>query len=267
MKIYEYAKKRNIKSRDVVKVLHQLGYKHVKNHLSLIPLKIIDKLDEIEFAQKKQSKTIVFISFLCAPFTNCEISKKVRNKINQCKGNNNIIIIPHNNMDIKLDEVIATEVIVNNKNIKGKVYYTKYRNDDYYLVKGENVNKEVYQIAFFNKMALTIIKYLNIDIDIINIHHWQLGLFPLMFKELEKDYPKIKIEFSVYKPTYSGLYDKEIITNYFDIDEKEYPITEYAGSVNMLKAGLVSADKFDIKKDVLQELKASYLKEFIYDNM
>src|SRR5690554_6793779 len=214
MKIYEYAKKRNIKSRDVVKKIHDLGYKHIKNHLSLVPLKIIDKLDEFDFAPKKkklQPKTNIFISLECAPFSKSGISEIVRNKIKKNKRNKNHIIIPRNQIDMKLDIFLERNVIIDKKKIKGTVYKTQYKNDIYYLIEDKFINdKEIYQLAFFSLMAIETVKFLNNKIDKINIHDWELGLFPLMFKKIKSQFYNTIVEFSIYGATYKGIYAKNI---------------------------------------------------------
>lgn len=268
MKIYEYARKRNISSRDIVKKLHELGFTHIKNHLSLVPLKVIEKLDEIDFTQKKTSKTIVFISFECAPFSKSKISEYVSNKIKMSKDNKNIIILPRNNIDIELELMFESEILIDELKINGKVYKTKYKNDDYYLIEKDiYLDNESYKLSFYNQMALKIIQFINCEIDIINIHDWKFGLFPLMFKEIKHIFPQTIIEFSLYGATYRGIYSLDVLTDVFNIDRKFIDLAEYAGSINLLKAGIVSADKIDVTKEVLDELKASYLKEFVYDNM
>lgn len=286
MKIYEYARNRNIKSKDVVKKLHEFGFKQVKNHLSLVPEKVIDELDKVVFEKavkekKKESKTIALISMECAPFISKGLGDMVRNKIkyHQSSGNQNIVIMPRYNFDIQiLDAVMELNISVNHQNKIGKVYKTTYEDGDYYLVDSDYFNRDqVYgypddpeRFAFLAKASIQIINNLDQSVDVINVHDWPLGLFPLLFNDtLKEELKDTKIEFSVYGSTYQGIYGVEVLTDVFELDRKYYDdhTVEYAMSVNFLKTGLITADKVDINKVALYDLKNSYLKEFVYDNM
>ncbi len=286
MKIYEYAKDRNIKSKDIVKKLHELGFAHIKNHLSLIPEKVITQLDAIDFSKAvkekhKDTKSIAFISMECAPFISKGLGDMVRNKIqySQLSGNQTIVIIPKYNMDIKISNyVMDVNVSVCHQNRTGKVYKTIYDNVDYYLVESDYYcRNQLYgypddaeRFAFLAKASIEIIKNIGVDFDTINVHDWPLGLFPILFTEtLKSEFPDTKIEFSVYGSTYQGIYGVNVLTDVFEINQKYYDnhIVEYAMSVNFLKSGLITADMVDINKVALNDLKNSYLKEFVYDNM
>lgn len=287
MKIYEYAKKRNIKSREVVKKLHELGFSHVKNHLSLIPEKNLDELDKIAFAPinqkriiKKDKKTIAYISMECSPFATNGLGDMVSNKIKQSAlaGNKNIVIMPK--YKINKDNLIFIKEIninVNHNNKHGIVYQYNYEDTDFYFIESDYYNRDKLfgfyddpeRFAFLAKAAIELIGNFNISFDIINVHNWPLGLFPILFKEnLKKIYPETKIEFSAYGSTYQGIYGLEVLTDVFELDKSYYDdqTVEYAASVNFLKSGLITADKLDINKVALNDLKNSYLKDFIYDN-
>ncbi|QVK17316.1 translation initiation factor IF-2 N-terminal domain-containing protein [Mycoplasmatota bacterium] len=286
MKIYEYARNRNIKSKDVVKKLHELGFKHVKNHLSLVPEKLIDELDTIDFEKKvkeikKESKTIVLIAMECSPFISKGLGDMVQNKIkfNQLKGNKTIVIMPKYHFDSQLlDGVLELNISVNHQNKIGKVYKTTYEHSDYYLVDSDYFNRsEVYgypddaeRFAFLAKASIQTIKKLDQTVDVINVHDWPLGLFPLLFNDiLKEELKETQIEFSAYGSTYQGIYGLEVLTDIYELDRKYYDdhTVEYANSVNFLKTGLVTADRIDINKVALYDLKNSYLKDFVYDNM
>ncbi len=290
MKIYEYARKRKVKSKEVVKKLHQLGYKNVKNHLSLVPEKVIEQLDEIHFdsevKQKKKrnvqtSQTNGIISMECAPFTTKGLGDMVRNKIqyNQMNGIRNIVIIPKYNIDDHiLEHVMDINLSVQHQKKSGKVYFTNYENAEYYLIDSEYFRRDslygyyddTERFAFLAKAAIEVIKHLNVKFDVINVHDWPLGLFPILFKDtLKNEFEETKIEFSVYGSTYQGIYDVNVLTDVFELDKKYYDdhIVEYAMSVNFLKSGLITADMVDINQVALNDLKNSYLKDFVYDNM
>ncbi len=280
MKIFEYAKKRNIKSKDVVAKVHEFGFTNVKNHLSLVPLKILDKLDEIPFKEAKivkKPKTLVFITMEYAPFVSSEVGDMVKNKLKYSSlyGNKNIVILPKYNINKeKLSIFMDIDININHQNKIGKVFKATFEGTDYFFVDSEfyfNRDKiagfydDCERFAFFTKAAIKIIKEFDFEIDIINIHDWPLGLFPLLHKSSINN--STQIEFTVYGVTYQGIYGLEVLTDIFELHQKYYQIVEYAGSVNLLKAGIVTADKIDISKVVLEDFKNSYLKKYVYDNM
>lgn len=287
MKIYEYAKSRNIKSKDIVVKLHELGFTHVKNHLSLVPEKIIDKLDKIDFPQNKvitirKSQNVLIISMECTPFFSKGLGEMVSNKIqfNNLYGNNVKVILPKHKLNSS-DLIFCKDinVVVYDKQRGGKVYKYESKGIEYYFIENDYYfdRNDLYgffddaeRFAFFAKASLEIIKFLDFKFDLINVHDWTLGLFPLMYKKaFDNEQKEAIIEFSVYGSTYQGIYGPEVLTDVFGLDEKyfEDKTVEYANSVNLLKAGLVTADKLDINKVALNDLKDSYLKQYIYDNM
>ena len=262
MKIYEYARKRNIKSKDVVKRLHELGFNHLKNHLSLVPGKVIDKLDKTPFpVRDKALQSIVYLALECQPFINDKIGDKVSAKLTKSKRVKNTIILPKFNITDTILEKVAEDI-----------YKTTYKLNDYYFLASPDFERpkllgyadDHKRIAFYMKKALKVIEQL--EVDIINIHDWPLGLFPLFYRQYSK-LNNAKIEFSIYDPTYSGIYALNDYTDVFKLDNSTIDLATYAKSINLLKAGLVTADTFDISKTVIAELKQSYLKAFIYDNM
>ena len=281
MKIYEYARERKIKSRDVVRKLHEMGFDYIKNHLSLVPEKVIEELDAIDFKsihKQKPIKKIAVVSMECAPFVNQGLGELVKNKItqNELNGHEQIIILPKHQINEELTQLMPLSISIYHKNRSGYIYQLKQKNITYYFVDSEDYfNREklygyyddAERYAFLEKAALKLMDALNIEFDIINIHDWSMGLFPLLFKEsLQDKYPKTKLQFSVYGCTYQGIYGREVLTDVFELDNKHYPTCEYAMSVNFLKTGLVTADQLDINKVAFMDLKKSYLKTFIYDN-
>lgn len=282
MKIYEYARERNIKSKDVVNKLHELGFTYAKNHLSLVPEKLLDKLDQITFPNakiKRESKIMTFISMECAPFVSSVVGDTVRNKLKykNLDGDKNIVVLPKYNIDIQnLSHFMDINISVHHQIRTGKVFKTTYEEVDYYFVDSDFYFKrdKIYgfyddseRFAFFAKAAIVIIKQLNLTIDIINVHDWPLGLFPILYKDTINN--ETKIEFTVYGSTYQGIYGLDVLTDVFELDRKYFDnhTVEYALSVNFLKAGILTADKIDINKIALDDMKNSYLKKFVYDNM
>jgi len=284
--VHEYAKERNIKSKDVVKKLHQLGYTTVKNHLSLIPERIIDDLDRVQFPPAKQiipkqNKQICMISLECSPFISNGLGDMVKNRIEygQIHGNHIKVILPKFKMNSEhLVYIKDVTVSVSHQTRVGKVYQYEENNIEYYFIENDyyfnrdnlyGFYDDAERFAFLIKASIELISSFNINFNTINIHDWPLGLFPILYKEKFVEKYNSVIEFSIYGSTYQGIYGLDVLTEVFGIDRKYFDdkTAEYANSVNLLKAGIVTANKVDINKVALNDLKSSYLKQYIYDNM
>jgi hypothetical protein len=276
VKIYEYAKSRNIKSKDVVKKLHEMGFDFIKNHLSLVPEKVLDDLNEYEFPSKKyikkiEHKNVVYISMEYAPFSNTEIGKKVKSKVEIVQTGRKVVILPKLNINKPLEEFCELDN-------KSKVYKYNDKNIEFFFIDHEHYlnrdklfghNDESEMIANFNISVIELLKHFEDPFDVINIHDWPLGLFPLLFENnLRKDMPLCLIEYTVYGPTYKGIYGVDVLKQ-FNIDKKYFDdhTVEHAMSVNLLISGLVTAQKIDMNKNTINCLKNSYLKAYVYDNM
>jgi glycogen synthase len=285
MKIYEYAKKRNIKSKDVVSKLHQLGFDHIKNHLSLVPEKILDVLDETEFEikgtkKKKAIKQGVMISLECAPFINRGLGDVIRHKLLHKKAQGDLIkvILPRYQLDqSELNFQQDLSITIGNEVYQAQVYTYVYEETTYYFIHHELFNRDqllgykddLKRLAFFNHAALELFNGFIDQVDVVSIFEWPLGLFPVLFKEQHQQVVKPKIEFVTLGATYQGIYGPEDITDVFGLNPSlvEDGTITHAKSVNLLKAGLVTADQVDLNKMALENLKNSYLKEYVYDNM
>ncbi|NLG82675.1 MAG: hypothetical protein GX490_09210 [Bacilli bacterium] len=285
MKVYEYARIRGVKSRDVVRKLKELGYKHVKNHLSLVPEKIIPDLDLMEIAsikkkEKPKPKLSVIVSLECAPFKKEGIGDLVYQKLRYCSLDENqaIVIMPRYHLDSQILERAYDLVIeVNHNEYPVSIYQTTYKGNLFFFIANPLFERDLIygyvddpiRFAIFTKASVEVIKRMTTPIDIINIHDWPLGFFPLLFEEEYNNANKPLIEFSVYGPTYQGIYGVEVLIDVFGLDKKYFydnHLAEYAHSVNFLKTGLVTCDMLDVDTPVLELLRSSYLREFIYDN-
>lgn len=283
MKVYEYAKIRNIKSREIVKRLHELGETHVKNHLSLVPEKLLNQLNNETFKSSIQRKDVHvgIITMECHSKIN-GISKIVHQKAVQyhLKRKKVSIIQPlYDYMDQnKLAFLCDINVDINHQQKKGQVYQLNHQQMTYYYIKQHDYftqknpikNDDIPEaLAFLNLAIIELIKLKSLSFDIIHIHDWPFGLFPLLFKDrLRMVHPKTQIVTSLYETTYQGIYGKDVLS-LFGLDEKyfSYQYTEYANSVNFLKTLLVTSPHFDISREALKDLKEGYLQEYVYDNM
>ncbi|ERJ12991.1 glycogen/starch synthase [Haloplasma contractile] len=282
MRVYEYAKQRDIKSKDVVEYIKASGYS-IKNHMAKIPEGIINELNHTQFdskpkKKKRNPKNIIVISMECTPFINTGLGALVGNKVAQhkVKENNTSVILPL--YKVSKEQLTVKQklvVTIGDSEQEGTVYQYSKDEVSYYFIENDYYfgREKLYgfyddaeRFAFMSKIALELINSFERNVDIINFHDWTLSLIPILYKDGQGgEDSKSVLELSVYGATYQGIYDKDVLTYVFGLSDDYFNsgLVEYAGSLNMLKAGLVTADKLDINKVALDDLKKSYLKDFV----
>lgn len=128
------------------------------------------------------------------------------------------------------------------------VKYIFIANEDYFerdRIYGEFDDAKRY--IFFSKAVLEFIQMYGIKPDIIHANDWHTGLVPILLKQYRKSdsyYRGIKTVFTVHNLKYQGVFNQNIIAGIVDTDldvlkDQNY---EFIDSINMLKAGIVSAD-------------------------
>ncbi len=102
------------------------------------------------------------------------------------------------------------------------------------------------RFAFFSKAVLCIMPYIDFFPDIFHAHDWQTALSVVYLKRKfhhTEGYNKIKTVFTIHNIQYQGIYDFSIIGDVFDLPESEGALLDYDGDINLMKAGIVCADK------------------------
>lgn len=100
---------------------------------------------------------------------------------------------------------------------------------------------------FFTKAAIEFINISKIKPDIIHANDWHTGIAPILLKQFMKNdsyYKGIKTVFTVHNLKYQGVFNQNIVQDIIDLDlneirDKNY---EFIESINLLKAGIISAD-------------------------
>lgn len=267
MRVYEYARKRNINSRDVVRKCHELGIMTVKNHLSLIPLKRLNELDQINFEEnipKSIRKSIFVLSF---EESNSMVQSKVLRPFKRHKDQIYILqpTVQRNNQE-GVDRIF--DVLIREQWLKVNVYRQEGKNLVRYYVeipealKGHSKERQRLDLmSMCYQVAIALLETIKVD-QVVGID-WMSGLFPLTYQKLNPHHnPTFNLHLSTIN--YEGIYDLKELTLFF-LDFREKQQVEYAGSLNFLKAGLLTYDHIHFIDDAEQQLKESYLREFYYD--
>lgn len=260
MKVYEYAKLRGIKSRDIVRKCHELGIFTVKNHLSLIPLKRLPDLDAVTFQSLNKEQGEEMIAILSFDLT--ENNQKVDKILSRLRDRASIIL-PLTTKREGLTVEMRFDVHLRSKWNNVVVYKKVEKEVEYYYIDGSAVEKPSFleSLSIFYHASITLLSSLNpTRIEVIE---WPLGLFALCYRRLNSgdDRP---LYFHLFDVNYQGIYDLNDFF-LFPLDFRDKEQVEYAGSLNFLKAALVSFDKVIDHDESKDKLSESYLKEFRFD--
>ncbi len=104
------------------------------------------------------------------------------------------------------------------------------------------------RFIFFCRAVLDAVNLLNLDIDIYHSHDWQTGLIPVYLKTLYKKLPRYQggSLFTIHNLGYQGIQDKKLMPlTGLDWNEFTFEKLEFFDRLNLLKGGLVYADKLN----------------------
>lgn len=160
---------------------------------------------------------------------------------------------------------------------ENSIKYIFIDNDNYFnrdRIYGEYDDAKRY--IFFTKAVLEFIGTYKIKPDIIHANDWHTGLVPILLKQYRKNdsyYKHIKTVFTVHNLKYQGVFNQNIIQDIVDTDldllkDENY---EFIDSINMLKAGIVSADivttiSKSFRDELMDEKFAEGLEDAFNDN-
>ncbi len=118
------------------------------------------------------------------------------------------------------------------------------------------------RFAFFSKAALEILPVIDFKPDVIHSHDWHTALVNVFLKShyLYNEYYKdMKTLFTVHNLHYQGIFSSSILNNILGLGEEHFTSEslEYYGAVNLMKGGLLYADK-------ISTVSKSYAKEITY---
>ncbi len=155
------------------------------------------------------------------------------------------------------------------------VFEYDYEGIKYYFIDNEKYFKreggeygyfdDAERFAFFSKGVLEILPTIDFFPDIIHVNDWQSALVPTYLKTSEWQdgrYYNIKTVLTIHNILYQGRYGKQILTDVLGIDKKYDSLLDCDGDVNILKAAIVTSDKFiTVSPTYAEEIK---LPEYSY---
>lgn len=128
----------------------------------------------------------------------------------------------------------------------GRVTY--YLLDNQYYFKRENLYgyyDDAERFAFFSRAALELLRYIDYHPDVFHCNDWQAAMLPVyktLFYGDDPLYQNTRTLLTIHNIQYQGQYGHEILEDVFGIPASAASLLEYDGDVNVLKAGIETAD-------------------------
>ena len=114
------------------------------------------------------------------------------------------------------------------------------------------------RFAFFSKSILEILPLIDFFPDIIHANDWETALVPVYLKTAfwDEKYHKIRTILTIHNIQYQGRFDRNILVDVLGIDEKFSGLLTFDNDVNIIKAGIICADKLTtVSESYAEEIK------------
>ena len=114
--------------------------------------------------------------------------------------------------------------------------------------------------AFFSRAVLDILPVIDFCPDIINANDWHTAMLPVYLNAFYRNddfYKNIKTVLSIHNIEFQGKFDPYILGQLFGLDTLNKSIMMYDGDINVLKAGIESAD-------IVSTVSEKYKEEILY---
>lgn len=127
----------------------------------------------------------------------------------------------------------------------GVTYY--FIDNEYYFKRGGLYGQydDGERYAFFCMAVMELMAKVDFFPDVLHAHDWQSALsivyLNLLYRQ-KPGYEGIRTVFTIHNIEYQGLYDIKILGDVFALPQEAYPIMEYHGCLNLMKAAIECAD-------------------------
>ena len=102
------------------------------------------------------------------------------------------------------------------------------------------------RFAFFCMATMEMMQRLNYFPDVLHAHDWQAALSVVYLNCIYRGRPgyrDIKTVFTIHNIEYQGNYDFAILGDVFALDDREKPLMDYNGCINLMKGAIECADR------------------------
>lgn len=130
-----------------------------------------------------------------------------------------------------------------------------------------DIHWDIERFCYFSKAALAILPVINFHPDVIHCHDWQTGVLPVFLHTLFKENPffhGIRTIMTIHNLRFQGIWDIPTLKLYTGLPDYVFmpDRMEYKRDANMLKGGLVYADRITtVSGSYADEIKMPYYGE------
>lgn len=131
---------------------------------------------------------------------------------------------------------------------KEGVRYLFLGNEEYYGRAEIYSQDDGERFGFFNAAVLSVMTALELEADIIHVHDWHAAMIPFLLKE-DKRFQKMgeqtKTILTIHNLQFQGKFSTALFQRSFGLDDSrlEEEVIQWNGDYNMLKTGILYADK------------------------
>ncbi len=131
-----------------------------------------------------------------------------------------------------------------------RVYFIEnralYDRDALYGDKTGDYPDNLERFSYYSRRALSLLKEIKFDADIIHVHDWQACAIPVYLRTMFRDhdfYRKMRTLLTIHNIGYQGLFPKEEFPK-LGLDWQVFSVEglEYYGKINLLKGGILFSD-------------------------
>ena len=122
--------------------------------------------------------------------------------------------------------------------------------NDYYFDREElyGYEDDGERFAFFTLAARSLFQFLDLHVDVIHIHDWQVGMLPALVREQSLDLPVFagtKFVMTLHNEAFKGLIDRYFLNHFYGLDDILFDDgrVRFDGMVSTLKAGIIYSDE------------------------
>ncbi len=102
------------------------------------------------------------------------------------------------------------------------------------------------RFAYFSMAVLEAMAHLGFYPDVLHANDWHAALTVVYLDRIYRKrtgYADIRSVFTIHNIEYQGRFDLGILSDVMGLGEAERPLVEFDGSINLMKAAIVSADR------------------------
>lgn len=119
------------------------------------------------------------------------------------------------------------------------------------------------RFVFFSRAVMDFLPFLDFQPDILHSHDWHTSILNVLIKD-SMIYSTVKTVLTIHNLKYQGIFNKNLLENVLNLGENYFSIDklEFYGKVNLLKGGIIFADKITtVSRSYAEEIMQPFFGE------